>query len=150
LIVGGGIGGLAAALAVSRAGYTAHVIEKTEAFAELGAGLQLAPNATRVLDRLGLLDEIRHHAMFPKRLVMGDALSGGVITAVDLGRTLAVVPRAASPGQEIHVPLPGLSPGMAVRDEELAVQVVSLPQFMNKVGLLDASDNPPTSLSLKR
>ncbi len=87
LIVGGGIGGLAAALAVSRAGYTAHVIERTEAFAELGAGLQLAPNATRVLDRLGLLDEIRHHAMFPKRLVMGDALSGELITAVDLGRT---------------------------------------------------------------
>lgn len=86
LIIGGGIGGLATALAVSRAGYPAHVIEKAEQFAELGAGLQLAPNATRVLDRLGILDEIKNHAMFPKKLVMMDAVSGKSITVVDLGR----------------------------------------------------------------
>lgn len=86
MIIGGGIGGLATALAVSRAGYTAHVIEKAEEFAELGAGLQLAPNATRALDCLGILDEIKNHAIFPKRLVMGDAISGELITAVDLGR----------------------------------------------------------------
>lgn len=86
LIIGGGIGGLATALAVARAGFTAHVVEKAEQFAELGAGLQLAPNATRVLDSLGVLDEVKSHAMFPRRLVMGDAMSGNVITTVDLGR----------------------------------------------------------------
>ena len=68
LIVGGGIGGLAAALAVSRAGQRTHVLEKSERFAEIGAGLQLAPNATRMLDRLGVLEEIRRHAIFPQRL----------------------------------------------------------------------------------
>ena len=85
LIIGGGIGGLAAALAVSQAGYSAHVIEKAEEFTEIGAGLQLAPNATRVLDRLGLLGEIRKHATFPKRAVLMDAVSGRQITALDLG-----------------------------------------------------------------
>ena len=85
LIIGGGIGGLATALAVSQAGHTAHVIEKAADFAEIGAGLQIAPNATRMLDRLGILSEIKKHATFPKRLVLMNAVSGQEITAVDLG-----------------------------------------------------------------
>jgi 3-hydroxybenzoate 6-monooxygenase len=86
LIIGGGIGGLATALAASQAGLPAHVIERAPDFAEFGAGLQLAPNATRILDRLGILSEIRKHATFPKRLVLMDAVSGREITAVDLGQ----------------------------------------------------------------
>ncbi len=85
LIAGGGIGGLAAALAASRAGRPVHVLEKAEQFAEIGAGLQLALNATRMLDRLGILDEIRRHAFFPHKLVMMDAVSGRHITSLDLG-----------------------------------------------------------------
>jgi 2-polyprenyl-6-methoxyphenol hydroxylase-like FAD-dependent oxidoreductase len=85
LIVGGGIGGLAAALAVSHGGQRAHVLEKSEQFAEIGAGLQLAPNATRMLDRLGVFEEIRRHAIFPQRLVMMDAVSGKHVTSLDLG-----------------------------------------------------------------
>jgi len=84
LIIGGGIGGLATALAASRAGHSAHVIEKAEQFTEIGAGLQLAPNATRMLDRVGILDEVKKHAAFPRRLVMMDALSGLEITALNL------------------------------------------------------------------
>ena len=86
LIAGGGIGGLAAALAISRTGRPAHVLEKSAEFAEIGAGLQLAPNATRMLDRLGILNEIRRHANFPNRLIMMDAVSGRPVTALDLGR----------------------------------------------------------------
>jgi 2-polyprenyl-6-methoxyphenol hydroxylase-like FAD-dependent oxidoreductase len=86
LIVGGGIGGLATALAAARAGYPSHVIEKAPEFTEIGAGLQLAPNATRMLDRLGLLDEIKKHAIFPKRLVLMDGVSGQPITSLDLGQ----------------------------------------------------------------
>lgn len=85
LIIGGGIGGLATALAASQAGCPAHVIEKAPEFAEIGAGLQLAPNATRTLDRLGLLGEVKKHATLPRRLVMMDALSGLEITSLDLG-----------------------------------------------------------------
>jgi len=85
LIVGGGIGGLAAALAISRAGRPVHVLEKAGQFVEIGAGLQLAPNATRMLDRLGILEEIRRHAILPRKLVMMDAVSGRHITSLDLG-----------------------------------------------------------------
>ena len=85
LIIGGGIGGLATALAASQSGFSAHVLEKSAEFTEFGAGLQLAPNATRILDGLGIFSEIKKHATFPKRLVMMDALSGKEITALDLG-----------------------------------------------------------------
>lgn len=85
LIIGGGIGGLATALSASLAGHSAHVLEKSEEFTEIGAGLQLAPNATRMLDRLGILKQVDRHATFPIRLVMMDALSGLEITALDLG-----------------------------------------------------------------
>jgi 2-polyprenyl-6-methoxyphenol hydroxylase-like FAD-dependent oxidoreductase len=85
LVIGGGIGGLAAAIAASKAGQPVQVIEKAEAFAELGAGLQLGPNATRMLDRLGILAAVRRKAMFPRCLVMRDAVSGQHITSLDLG-----------------------------------------------------------------
>ena len=85
LIVGGGLGGLTAALALSAQGIASHVVEKSPQFGEIGAGLQIAPNASRVLDRLGALDEIRKTAVFPKRLVMKDAVSGETVTSVDLG-----------------------------------------------------------------
>src|SRR5882672_566962 len=85
LIVGGGIGGLAAALAAARAGRRVHLIEKSPEFTEIGAGLQLAPNATRVLDRLGILEDVLQAATFPRRLVMMDAITGGELTSLDLG-----------------------------------------------------------------
>lgn len=84
LVIGGGIGGLTTALALSRHGRPVHVLEKAPEFGEIGAGLQLAPNALYVLDRLGLLQEISKHAVFPSRLVWMDALQGTRITAVDL------------------------------------------------------------------
>ena len=85
LIVGGGIGGLATALALSLKGKQVHVLERSAEFGEIGAGLQLAPNATRVLDRLGVMGELSKQAVFPARLVWMDALQEAPITAVDLG-----------------------------------------------------------------
>ena len=85
LIVGGGIGGLTTALALARRGCPAHVVEKAPEFGEIGAGLQLAPNAMRVLDELGLVPEITKHAVVPNRLVFMDALTAQPITAIDVG-----------------------------------------------------------------
>jgi 2-polyprenyl-6-methoxyphenol hydroxylase-like FAD-dependent oxidoreductase len=85
LIVGGGIGGMAAALAVARAGRPVHVLEKAEQFGEIGAGIQLAPNATRVLDRLGLLPAVEAVAVFPERVRFMHADAGCHLTTLDLG-----------------------------------------------------------------
>ena len=85
LIVGGGLGGLATALALARRGRPVHVVEKSPAFGELGAGLQLAPNAMAVLDRLGVAGALAAHAVHPRRLVWMDALSAERITEIDLG-----------------------------------------------------------------
>jgi len=85
LIAGGGIGGLAAALAVARTGRPVRVLERAAQFGEIGAGLQLAPNASHALARLGVLDAIAPYAVFPRRLVWRDARSGAQVTALDLG-----------------------------------------------------------------
>jgi salicylate hydroxylase len=85
LVVGGGIGGLTAALALARSGRDVHVLEKADAFTEIGAGLQLAPNATRVLTELGVMDALMAHAVAPARLLWMDALTEKPITSVDLG-----------------------------------------------------------------
>jgi salicylate hydroxylase len=85
LVLGGGIGGLAVALALARRGRDVHVVEKASEFAELGAGLQLAPNASRALDDLGVLDAVAGFAVFPQRMVWMDAIAGTQVTALDLG-----------------------------------------------------------------
>ena len=58
LIAGGGIGGLTAAIALGRARHRAEVLERSQFAEETGAGIQLGPNATRTLRRLGVLDAI--------------------------------------------------------------------------------------------
>jgi 3-hydroxybenzoate 6-monooxygenase len=86
LIVGGGIGGLALALGLARRGRKVHVIERAPEFVEIGAGIQLAPNASWALDQLGVLQEIHSYAVFPQRLVWMDSTSGEQLTSMDLGQ----------------------------------------------------------------
>ncbi|MFI0240447.1 FAD-dependent monooxygenase [Streptomyces sp. NPDC016845] len=83
-VVGGGIGGLAAALAAARAGHRVTLVERAARFGEIGAGLQLAPNASLALEELGVLNAVRRHAVAPPRLVMMDALTGDQVTSLDL------------------------------------------------------------------
>lgn len=84
LIAGGGIGGFAAALALSRKGRAVHLIEQAPEFGEIGAGIQLGPNVFKMFDVLGLTEAIDDVAVFPDALVMMDALSGGQITRIPL------------------------------------------------------------------
>jgi salicylate hydroxylase len=84
LVVGGGIGGLTAALALARAGLGVRVLERAAGFAELGAGLQLAPNATRVLRGLGVLDRVVEAGVLPRRLLLRSALTGDELTRLDV------------------------------------------------------------------
>jgi len=85
VVVGGGIGGLAAAHALARHGYQVCVLERAPQFGEVGAGLQLGPNATRLLDGWGLLDAVAERGVLPARLVLRDALDGQELTSLDLG-----------------------------------------------------------------
>ncbi len=82
IIVGGGIGGIATAIALSQKGYAVHVIEQAPEFAEIGAGIQLGPNIVRALDRLGIKKQVMDISWLPPALVMRDALDGHEITKV--------------------------------------------------------------------
>jgi 3-hydroxybenzoate 6-monooxygenase len=87
LIVGGGIGGLATALAVARTGRAVHLVEQAPEFTEIGAGLQIGANATRVMHRLGILPAVEEVAVHPERAVMRDAVGGRELTGLALGAT---------------------------------------------------------------
>jgi salicylate hydroxylase len=100
VVVGGGIGGLANAYTLARAGYTVRVLERAAEFAEVGAGLQMAPNATRILREWGLLDEVIDAGVLPRRLVFKDAVDGSELTHLDLGERF--VQRYGAPYVVIH------------------------------------------------
>ncbi|WP_043929731.1 FAD-dependent monooxygenase [Bacillus sp. EB01] len=85
LVIGGGIGGLAAALATAEAGHRTTVLEQAPQFGEIGAGIQMGPNAMAVLDRFGVADEISKHAVFPNRLVLKDVYTAKELASLDLG-----------------------------------------------------------------
>jgi salicylate hydroxylase len=88
LVAGGGIGGLAAALALSRRGHRADVFEQAAAFAEIGAGVQLGPNVTRRLRQLDLDAGLAAIAARPDALVVHSAESGAELARMPLGDTM--------------------------------------------------------------
>ncbi|HVL73346.1 MAG TPA: 3-hydroxybenzoate 6-monooxygenase [Beijerinckiaceae bacterium] len=85
LIAGGGIGGLSAALGLAQQGFSATVLEKAPALGEIGAGIQLGPNAFHCFDRLGVGEAARGMAVYIDQLRLMDALTGEEITHIDLG-----------------------------------------------------------------
>ena len=100
LIAGGGIGGLAAGLACSRAGCHVRLYERADTFHEVGAGIQMGPNVTRVLQAWGLDAALRQVAAYPDRLQVRQALSGAELGVLRLGQT--AVQRYGAPYATIH------------------------------------------------
>lgn len=84
IVVGGGIGGLSAAYALARKGLRVRVLERAKEFREVGAGIQIAPNCTRILDEYGMLDEAKRRGVLVGNIVMRDMLDGSVLTRLDL------------------------------------------------------------------
>ncbi|PPC86298.1 MAG: FAD-binding monooxygenase [Hyphomicrobium sp.] len=85
-IAGGGIGGLAAAIALAKRGIAVDVYERRETFSEDGAGIQIGPNGTKVLAELGVGERLIEHVATPDGIVVHDALSGATLTRLPLGR----------------------------------------------------------------
>ncbi|MDP4772173.1 MAG: FAD-dependent monooxygenase [Limnohabitans sp.] len=85
LIAGGGIGGLAAALACTQHGVPVQLIERAAQLSEVGAGIQIGPNVTRILQAWGLGEALAQVAAFPPRLQARDAQTGQVLGTLTLG-----------------------------------------------------------------
>jgi 3-hydroxybenzoate 6-monooxygenase len=84
IVVGGGIGGLSAAFALARQGLRVRVLERSRQFGEVGAGMQIAPNCTRILQEYGVLGEAKRLGVLPGNMIMRDALDGRELTRLDL------------------------------------------------------------------
>lgn len=85
IIAGGGIGGLAAAIGLAQRGIASVVLEKAPVMGEIGAGIQLGPNAFHAFDALGVGDQARAMAVYIDALILMDALAGDEITRIPLG-----------------------------------------------------------------
>ena len=100
IIAGGGIGGLAAALALARKGFRSIVVEQAAQFGEIGAGIQIAPNAWHALDALGVGGLVKKEAVFIERLLMMDGVSGEKVVDIPLDERFAK--RFANPYAVTH------------------------------------------------
>src|SRR5688572_4065719 len=89
IIAGGGIGGLAAALALARKGFRSVVLEQAQQFGEIGAGIQIAPNAWHALDALGVGALVKKEAVFVEHLFMFDGVSGEKVIDIPLDERFA-------------------------------------------------------------
>ncbi len=85
LIAGAGIGGLSASLCLARAGLEVTIFERAETLEEVGAGLQLSPNASAILRRLGVLEHLRAAALAPHAIRIRRARDGMTLALLPLG-----------------------------------------------------------------
>lgn len=130
-VIGAGIGGLTAALALARAGLRVRVFEQAPTFREVGAGIQLAPNATRLLHRLGLGDALARAAVKPARSELRRWDDGRVLWSQPLGAVIEE--RFGAP--YYHLYRPDL---LAVLADALPGDVLRLGHRVTAVGEIDA------------
>jgi 2-polyprenyl-6-methoxyphenol hydroxylase-like FAD-dependent oxidoreductase len=100
LVAGGGIGGLAAALALVRQGFRVKVLEQAPEIGEIGAGIQLGPNAFHAFDALGIGDKARGRAVYTDDMVMHDALDEYQVGKIPTGEAFRA--RFGNPYAVIH------------------------------------------------
>lgn len=100
VVAGAGIGGLTAALALAAKGFRVVVMEKAERLEEAGAGIQVSPNASRILVDLGLKPRLEGRAVTPESINIMSARAGGEIARLPLGEAAAF--RAGAPYWVIH------------------------------------------------
>ena len=154
-VVGAGVAGLATALACARAGHRVQVFERVPVFAPVGAGIQLGPNATRVLHSLGLEPAVRAVAAFPTELQIrsgSDAHLLGVLPLGERAQSRYGAPYATLARADLHQLLLGAlegcsqaslyldSPIDSARQDSSAVQFTTADGMVRRVELLVAAD----------
>lgn len=117
IIVGGGIGGLAAALSLSRQGIEILLLEQADQIGEIGAGIQLGPNAFAALDALGVGQAARNRAVFTDHTTMMDAIDATEVVRIETGEKFRE--RFGNPYAVIHRADIHLSILEAVQDNPL-------------------------------
>ena len=100
IVAGGGIGGLATALALVRQGFKVQVLEQAHEIGEIGAGIQLGPNAFHAFDALGVGEKTRSRAVYTDYMVMHDAIDGQQVGRIETGE--AFRKRFGNPYAVIH------------------------------------------------
>jgi 3-hydroxybenzoate 6-monooxygenase len=151
LVAGGGIGGIAAALALVRRGFSVKVIEQAQQLGEIGAGIQLGPNAFAAFDALGIGEIARARAVYTDEMVMHDALDEAQVGRIPTGEAFrqrfgnpyAVIHRA-----DVHGAL--LEGALATGRVELstATQVQRVEQDADGVTAIDAQGGRHRGIAL--
>ncbi len=100
IVAGGGIGGIAAALALVRQGFSVKVLEQASQLGEIGAGLQVGPNGFAAFDALGVGEQMRARAVYTEHMVMTDALDEYQVGFIPTGE--AFLKRFGNPYAVIH------------------------------------------------
>jgi salicylate hydroxylase len=140
LVAGGGIGGLAAAVALARQGIRVKVLEQAQEIGEIGAGIQLGPNAFAAFDALGVGPRARGRAVYIERLLMLDALDESEIANVPVGEAFRA--RFGNPYAVIHRADVHTSLLEGVRDQsridfESSTRVERVEQLGERVAVFD-------------
>lgn len=151
LVAGGGIGGLAAALALVRRGFSVKVLEQAARLGEIGAGVQFGPNAFAALDALGIGEIARARAVYTDEMVMFDALDESLVGRIPTGAAFrarfgnpyAVIHRA-----DVHRSL--LEGAQATGRIEVATSTVvqQVEQANGSVTVIDANGGRYTGIAL--
>ncbi|NLY65855.1 MAG: 3-hydroxybenzoate 6-monooxygenase [Alcaligenaceae bacterium] len=151
LISGGGIGGFAAALALVRQGFKVKVFEQAPEIGEIGAGIQLGPNAFHAFDALGIGDKARSRAVYTDYMVMHDALNEYVVGKIPtdenfrkrFGNPYAVIHRA-----DIHSSLVEGAQESGQVEIHTNTRIEGIEQDGKTVTITDTNGNKYTGLAL--
>lgn len=151
LIAGGGIGGLAAALALTRQGFKVKVLEQAPVIGEIGAGIQLGPNAFHAFDALGVGEKTRSRAVYTDYMVMHDAIDEyqvGMIPTGEAFRQRFGNPYAVIHRMDVHTAL--LEGAQETGQVEIltSARVTHIEQDANQVTVFDQHGNAHSGQAL--
>lgn len=148
IIVGGGIGGAATALSLARQGIKVMLLEKAHEIGEIGAGIQLGPNAFSALDSLGVGEVARQRAVFTDHITMMDAINGEEVVHIETGQAFrdhfggpyAVIHRV-----DIHATVWEAALTHPAVEYRTSTQVVDIRQTADDVTVFDDKGNSWTA-----